>query len=85
MKLPGRSEILKRSNYHTKRGSRLRNADLLELLAEEFALRNIQLVKVSGHKKAGKNRDLHREADKLARKKLREHIKLSSVNVDSES
>lgn len=71
--LPARKTKLKASGFSSARNLPVRNADLVRELIAYIERMNVQFIKVKSHQKEG-TRNFNREADKLARKIVREMI-----------
>ena len=69
--LPYRIEKLQMTGYKTKKDRLIRNEDLIRSLAVFIENKNINFIKVKAHEKKTEKINYNREADKLARKLLR--------------
>lgn len=70
-----RKEKLKASNFLTKKGWAIQNADLLRVLMKYIEYLNIEFIKVKAHQKSTSGPDFNREVDKLSRKMVRQYVK----------
>ncbi len=69
-----RKERLQQSAFCTKKGTPIRNADLVKTLIKYLDCENIHLVKVKAHQKKTEQINYNRKVDQLARKSLRSFI-----------
>jgi len=72
--LPGRKEKLVPQKFITKKGTELKNADLIQNLFMYLASYPITFVKVKAHQKNTGSENLNREADMICRKIMRTGI-----------
>ena len=70
--IENRKYELKRNNFLTKNGKPIRNDDLVKKLIEFLDGSVIEFTKVVAHQKITESENFNREADKLARKIVRE-------------
>lgn len=73
--LQKRRSKLEAKNFLTKKNLPVRNADLVEKLLDNVYRINIEFIKIEAHQKVNEMDDLNREADKLARSVVREHVR----------
>ncbi|MDH4090790.1 MAG: ribonuclease HI [Cyclobacteriaceae bacterium] len=70
-----RSTNLTANNLLTGKGQSIRNADLVKKLIDHFASGLIKFTKVVAHQKVLHNENHNREADKIARRIVRDHFR----------
>jgi ribonuclease HI len=75
--LPGRREKLCVGGFKTAGGAMVRNADLLQRLYELMDARPLRFIKIQAHSRSNGQPDYNREADKFARKVMREFVKIT--------
>lgn len=73
--LRDRKEKIKVQKYQTKNGTPIQNADLVQTLIHQLDTFQLNFVKVKAHQKQGYSPNYNREADKLARKLVRDFIR----------
>jgi ribonuclease HI len=69
-----RRRALEANDFLTKKGQPIRNDDLVRKLISYLDNATIEFTKVAAHQKITEIENLNREADKLARSIIREHI-----------
>lgn len=69
-----RKEKLKENNFVTKKGTPIKNNDLVQKLISIIETNTIELVKVLAHQKETSAINYNRKVDKLVRKKLRIYV-----------
>lgn len=70
--LRGRKEKLSATNFFTKKGNEMQNADLVKELLALFSTLSVELIKVKAHQKNTGTVNHNIEADKLCRKMVRD-------------
>ena len=65
------------NNFLTKKGHPVRNDDLVRQIILFFDIATIEFTKVTAHQKLTETENFNREADKLARAIVRDHIRQS--------
>ncbi|XZF13015.1 ribonuclease H family protein [Chitinophagaceae bacterium MMS25-I14] len=73
--LADREEKLAARQFTTRRGTEIKNADLVQELLSLLEDPRIQMVKVKAHQKKGDEPNYNTEADKLSRKMVRDAVK----------
>jgi ribonuclease HI len=74
IKLRDREEKLISSNFHTKKGIGIQNAQLVKKLLAIFSILPVELIKVKAHEKKTGTVNYNIEADKLSRKIVRRQV-----------
>lgn len=70
-----RRHALEANNFLTKKGQPIRNDDLVQKLIRYLDNPAIEFTKVTAHQKIAETENLNREADKIARSIIREHLR----------
>lgn len=73
--IQNRKEKLQKTNFITKKGTEIKNKDLVLQLINFIEKLNIEFVKVKAHQKKNSERNINREVDKLSRKIVRDYVK----------
>jgi len=66
---------LRKGNFKTAKGKPIWNSDLIQSLQKLLENIDLHFIKVNAHQKRTEWRNLNREVDKLARKKLRDGVR----------
>lgn len=69
--IPQRKCKLTSSNFITKKGKKIQNYDLVEILLNLIQHHQIKFLKVKAHQKKGIEKNYNREVDKIVRSDLR--------------
>jgi ribonuclease HI len=77
--LQQRRTKLEGKNFLTKKNQPIRNIDLVSRIFDFVDKINIEFIKVEAHKKVTSGENLNRDADKLARGVIREHLRSISI------
>lgn len=77
--LTGRKEKLETAGFLSKKGTNLKNEDLLKHALNLFKTFTIEFIKVTAHKKRTETINFNIEADKLSRKIVREAVKAKGL------
>ncbi len=68
---------LKRNEFLTKKKAPIQNSDLLQALINVIETNNISFIKVIAHQKPTETVNYNREVDKMARKMVRDYVKIN--------
>ncbi|MDQ3192074.1 MAG: ribonuclease HI [Bacteroidota bacterium] len=66
-----RKEKLRLNNYLTKKGTSIKNIDLVQKLIDQMETHPVTFVKVKAHQKQSETVNYNREVDKIVRKMVR--------------
>ena len=68
--IPERKSKLISNNFITKKGKKIQNHDLVEILLNQIQYNQINFLKVKAHQKQGIEKNYNREVDKIVRADL---------------